>query len=88
MATISGDIGLMPVGDLVIWVANRALSCTLVVRRRGAEAKLVIRDGQLWQAASSDPREYLGPAVPAARLWRSATRMRASSSPVPKGLVR
>ena len=60
MATISGDIGLMPVGDLVIWVANRALSCTLVVRRRGAEAKLVIRDGQLWQAASSDPREYLG----------------------------
>lgn len=60
MATISGDIGLMPVGDLVLWIANRALSATLVVRRRGAEAKLVIREGQLWQAASSDPREYLG----------------------------
>ncbi|MBI1946130.1 MAG: DUF4388 domain-containing protein [Deltaproteobacteria bacterium] len=60
MATISGDIGFMPVGDLVIWIANRALNCTMTVRRRGAEAKLVVRDGQLWQAASSDPREYLG----------------------------
>lgn len=60
VATISGDIGFMPVGDLVIWIANRVLNCTMIVRRRGAEAKLVVRDGQLWQAASSDPREYLG----------------------------
>jgi hypothetical protein len=60
MATMSGDIGLMPVSDLIIWVANRELTCTLAVRRRGLETRLVVRQGKLWQAASIDPREYLG----------------------------
>jgi hypothetical protein len=60
MAAVSGDIDLMPVGDLVIWVANRALSGTFTVRKRGMEVRFVIRDGKLWQAASQDPREYLG----------------------------
>ncbi len=60
VATISGDIGLMPLTDLVIWIANRSLSCTLAVRRRGLETRFVIRDGNLVQAISFDPREYLG----------------------------
>lgn len=60
MATISGDIGLMPVVDLIIWIANRELSCTLQLRRRGHESRMVVRQGRLFQAASLDPREYLG----------------------------
>jgi hypothetical protein len=60
LASISGDVALMPVGDLIIWIANRQLSCSFSVKKRGTDARFVIRDGQLWQAASSDPREYLG----------------------------
>lgn len=60
MATISGDIDLMPVGDIIIWMANRALSGTFTLKRRGTEAKFVIRDGKLWQGYSQDPREFLG----------------------------
>lgn len=60
MATISGDIELMPVGDLIVWIANRALSVTFTVKKRGMEARFVIREGKLWQGMSLDPREYLG----------------------------
>lgn len=60
MAAITGDIGLMPVGDLIIWIANRGLTGTFMVKKRGCDSRFVIRDGQLWQGASLDPREYLG----------------------------
>lgn len=60
MATLTGDIGLMPVGDLIIWIANRGLTGTFMVKKRGCDSRFVIRDGQLWQGASLDPREYLG----------------------------
>lgn len=60
MAAISGDIGLMPVGDLIIWIANRGVTGTFLAKKRGCDTRFVIRDGQLWQGASLDPREYLG----------------------------
>lgn len=60
MATISGDVGLMPVGDLIIWMANRGSKGTFAVRKRGCDSRFIIREGKLWQAASLDPREYLG----------------------------
>lgn len=61
MANIAGDVALMPIGDLIIWIANRALSGTFSVKRRGGgESRFVIREGKLAQAASLDPREYLG----------------------------
>jgi hypothetical protein len=60
MATMTGDISLMPIGDVVIWIANRRQSCVLAVKRGPLESKFVIRAGQAWQAASADPREYLG----------------------------
>jgi hypothetical protein len=60
MAVISGDVGLMPVPDLIIWIANRGLSCTFMVKKQGATSRFIIREGQLWQGASLDPREYLG----------------------------
>jgi len=61
VANIAGDVALMPIGDLIIWIANRALSGTFSVKRRGGgESRFVIREGKLAQAASLDPREYLG----------------------------
>lgn len=60
MPTISGDIALMPVGDVFLWVANRKLTVTVHVRHGAHDTHFVVRQGQVWQAASSDPREYLG----------------------------
>lgn len=60
MATITGDISFMPVGDVVLWIANRRHTCTLVVRRGAVESTFVVRNGLAWRASSSDPREYLG----------------------------
>ncbi len=60
MASITGDISFMPVGDVVLWIANRRQNCTLSVRRGAVESTFVIRNGLAWRASSSDPREYLG----------------------------
>lgn len=60
MASITGDISFMPVGDVVLWIANRRHSGTLVVRRGAVESSFVVRNGLAWRASSSDPREYLG----------------------------
>ena len=60
MSSVSGDVELMPVGDVALWMAGRVLSGTLTVRRRGVESRFTIRDGLCTRAASLDPREYLG----------------------------
>lgn len=60
MPAISGDIALMPIGDVFLWVANRKLTVTLHVRHGRYDSRFVIRKGLCWQATSSDPREYLG----------------------------
>jgi hypothetical protein len=59
-ATVTGDVTLMPIADVVAWLANRRMSVTLSVRRGQMDTKFVIREGLLCQASSSDPREYLG----------------------------
>jgi hypothetical protein len=60
MATVGGDIELMPVADAAVWAASRRLTGTLTVRRRGIETHFTLREGMCVQASSSDPREYLG----------------------------
>lgn len=60
MPSVSGDVSLMPVSDVVAWLANRQMSGTLNVRKGQADTLFVVREGRLWQARSSDPREYLG----------------------------
>lgn len=60
MSGVGGDIELMSVSDIALWVAERGLTGTLTVRRVGIEARFTIRQGQCMQAASTDPREYLG----------------------------
>ena len=60
MESVSGDIGIMAMSDLVAWMAHRKMTCTLNVKRGGTDTNFVIREGLVWQAGSSDPREYLG----------------------------
>jgi hypothetical protein len=60
MSSVSGDVELMPVGDMALWIAGRALSGTMTVKRRGVESRFTIRAGLCTRAASLDPREYLG----------------------------
>lgn len=60
MVAVSGDVELMPVGDVVLWMAGRQLTGTLSVRRRGVESRFIVREGLCFQASSTDPREYFG----------------------------
>ena len=60
MLAISGDIALMPVGDVFLWIATRKLTASIQVRHGSYASRFVVREGLVWQAASADPREYLG----------------------------
>jgi len=60
MALVTGDVILMPLADVVAWIANRQMTCTLSVQRRAGESVFIIREGLVWQASSKDPREFLG----------------------------
>jgi len=60
MPSVSGDIRLMPIGDMIAWIANRKMTCVMSLRRGQTDTHFLIREGVVWQARSSDPREYLG----------------------------
>lgn len=60
MASLSGDISLMPVGDVFLWVANRRLSVVISMQQGAVDRRFIVREGMVMQAACSDPREYLG----------------------------
>ena len=60
MPSMTGDIELMPVADVLAWIGNRKLTVTFAVRRGAVETRFTIREGRCWQATSSDPREFLG----------------------------
>jgi len=60
MPSLSGDLELMPLSDVAVWLGNRKLSATVQVKRRQTTNELVVRDGKVLYTASSDPREYLG----------------------------
>jgi len=60
MPSVAGDNELMPVTDIVAWLAKRRPTATLSVRRRDVESRFLIREGACTQSWSTDPREYLG----------------------------
>ncbi len=60
MPSVAGDNELMPVSDVALWISGREFTGTLAVRRRNIETKFTVRAGRCVQAASTDPREYLG----------------------------
>lgn len=60
MAQLEGSLSVMPLADLVVWLANRKKTGSLSVRRDLIEKTFHVTDGMVVQAASNDPREYLG----------------------------
>lgn len=60
MEGLAGDLGTMSVSDLVLYLGNKNLTGTLVCELGTAKKSVSIRDGAIINAASNDPREYLG----------------------------
>jgi hypothetical protein len=56
---LAGDLTVMPMEDLVLYLGNRQLSGVLILRREQVQKRAVIQDGQVISTSSSDPREYL-----------------------------
>ena len=60
MEGLAGDLGTMTAPDLLLYLGNRELTGTLVCERATIKKSIVIRNGLVINAASNDPREYLG----------------------------
>ncbi len=60
MEGLAGDLGTMSIGDLVLYLGNKNLTGTLVCEHGSAKKSVSIRAGSIVNAASNDPREYLG----------------------------
>lgn len=60
MGRIEGDLSVMPLTDLVIWLANRKVPGTLSVRSRTNETIFDIEDGMVTRASTNNPRHYFG----------------------------
>lgn len=60
MEGLAGDLGTMSVSDLVLYLGNKNLTGTLVCELGTAKKSVSIKNGAIINAASNDPREYLG----------------------------
>jgi hypothetical protein len=60
MGMLKGDLNVMSMPDVVIWVANRARTGKLTISRGGINKTAFISQGMVIQSASDDPRERLG----------------------------
>lgn len=60
MVGLSGDFETMPLRDLVLYLSNRRATGTLTLEQGNAQKRAVLRDGQVINASSNEPREYLG----------------------------
>jgi Domain of unknown function (DUF4388) len=59
MRGLLGDLGTMPLRDLVAYLGNRRATGTLVIERGEIKHQVLITDGRVVQATSNEPREYL-----------------------------
>jgi hypothetical protein len=60
MRGLAGDFATMPLRDLVVYLGNRRLTGRLSLEREGVRKQLVIEEGEVTNASSNVPREYLG----------------------------
>lgn len=60
MEGLAGDLGTMGISDLVLYLGNKNITGTLVCEHGNAKKSVSIRAGNIINAASNDPREYLG----------------------------
>jgi uncharacterized protein DUF4388 len=57
---LSGDLGTMPLKDLVSYLGNRRATGTLHLERGAVQKTVWIQEGMVLSASSNQPREYLG----------------------------
>jgi len=57
---LSGDLGTMPLKDLVSYLGERRSSGTLYLERGAIQKQVWIQEGMVVSASSNQPREYLG----------------------------
>src|SRR5437773_10353847 len=60
MKGLYGDFSTMPLKDLVVYLANRQATGVLNLEQGPIRKQIVIVDGQIINASSNEPREYLG----------------------------
>ena len=60
MEGLVGDMGTMPVADLLLYLGNRKLTGTLSCESGSAKKSLHVKEGAVVSVGSNDPREYLG----------------------------
>ncbi len=60
MLGLHGDFSTMPLKDLVVYLGEKAASGTLKLTRDDVRKQLVLQQGQVINASSNLPREYLG----------------------------
>lgn len=60
MHGLAGDFATMPLKDLVVYLWNRQATGQLVLECRGVHKEVLIEKGQVYNASSNLPREYLG----------------------------
>ena len=60
MGIVQGDLTVMPLADLVVWLANRRLSGVLTVEHEAIRKDFHLHHGMAIRAASNDAREYFG----------------------------
>ena len=60
MGSIEGDLSVMPLPDLTVWMANRSVTGTLTVERGTEQQHFDLVDGSAVRAASNSPRQYFG----------------------------
>ncbi len=60
MRGLHGDFTTMPLKDLVVYLGNKRASGVLTLERGKVKKSVSLRDGQVVNASSNQPREYLG----------------------------
>jgi len=60
MRGLSGDLGTMPLKDLVSYLGTRRASGTLHLERGPVQKQVWLQDGAMVSASSNQPREFLG----------------------------
>jgi hypothetical protein len=60
MLGLAGDLGSMPVQDLILYLGNRELTGTLSLECGSLKKAVAVQRGKAINAASNEPREYLG----------------------------
>lgn len=57
---LTGNLGTMPLPDLLQWIVLSRKAGTLVLERRSIRKKILFRGGEIVSSWSNDPRESLG----------------------------